>query len=104
MNLWPFKRAYTIQRRPGVARVTVQGSERGLGRAMMVATTAGETTNLSNAGGGAIRATAAREAARERMVREVASGRGRQGRQHRGGTSAQRHLLGWRRRRVRRSN
>ena len=72
--------------------MTVRGPERGLGRAAMMATTAGKTANLSNTGG-SMGATAAREAARERMVREAASGRGRRGRQHFTALRGQRHLL-----------
>ena len=56
--------------------MTVRGPERGLGRAAMVAATAGKMANLSNTGR-SMGATVAREAARERMVREAASGRGR---------------------------
>ena len=40
---------------------------------------AGEKTHLSKAGGGSMGATAAREAAREMIMREAASGRGQRG-------------------------
>ena len=72
--------------------MTVRGPERWLGRAAMVAATAGKMANLSNTGR-SMGATAAREAARERMVREAASGRGRRGRQHFTALRGQRHLL-----------
>ena len=64
-----------------MARVTlcVGRDSRAGGDGANGATMAGEKTHLSKAGGGSMGATAAREAAREMIMREAASGRGQRG-------------------------
>ena len=89
--LWPLK-PDTIQRQPGVARVTTCAGVRA--RARMGgdggggATTVGETAHWGKAGEGNKRATRVREGAKVMMERETACGRGRRGRQQRKGMAA----------------